>query len=71
MPGRRMLNGVKFMVSKLIFSCNYCSKFLGGIFSFTAAGQRFVIVNDAEIAFEMLDKKGSNYADRCVQSWRW
>ncbi|KAJ7911356.1 cytochrome P450 [Mycena leptocephala] len=36
----------------------------GGIMSITLMGQPFVIVNDPAIATELLDKRGSLYADR-------
>ncbi|KAJ7644946.1 cytochrome P450 [Roridomyces roridus] len=38
----------------------------GGIMSITLLGQPFVIINDPEIAKEILDKRGGNYADRPV-----
>ncbi|KAJ7127635.1 cytochrome P450 [Mycena epipterygia] len=36
----------------------------GGIMSITLLGQPFVIINDPEIATEILEKRGSVYADR-------
>ncbi|KAJ7133346.1 cytochrome P450 [Mycena epipterygia] len=36
----------------------------GGIMSITLLGQPFVIINDPEIAAEILEKRGSVYADR-------
>ena len=37
---------------------------LGNIVSVTIFGQRLVILNDAEDATALLDKRGSNYSDR-------
>src|ERR1700722_20295522 len=45
--------------------------FAGGICSLSAFGQTIVVVNSAQVAMDMLDKKSSKYSDRPVMRKFW
>ena len=48
------------------FACIHCSyaRILGDLIFLTALGQKIVVINDLKTAFDMLDRKGTVYADR-------
>lgn len=52
------------MVSDLALLFNQTNETLGGLIYFTIFQTKFIVINDYNIAFELLDKRSHLYSDR-------